>query len=247
MGSRQLAGLMGLVVAATSGCVTAYQPLSGLQRPTVIDIQAPNLEGLRLRVDCVIGDFLDRREAETLCRRVSALFTNQGAKVSTTFDLDAAAPERAAGKSRAAAPPPAESAPAASVRPSYDLSVQLSTRLLHEETNQLLWVLSFMTFTLAPATAEYTFAQDVLVRDETGFLLASETLTARLVRHFGLGYWGLNRVLDWTREEPDRLFGDAGVRRLSRDFYRQLSQLLFNARMRLDVLSASRGGVARTP
>lgn len=245
MGSPKLAWLTVFVAAAQGGCVTVYQPLSGLQRPTIIDVQAPNLEGLRLQLDCVVGDFLDRREAELLCRRVSALFTNQGAKVTTTFDLEAAAPDESATTKRSGATPPPPLPPP--TRPSYDLSVQLSARLLHEESNRLLWVLSFMTATLAPATAEYTFAQDVVVRDETGFLLVSDTLTARLVRHFGVGYWGLNRVLDWTREEPDRLFGAAGVGRMSRDLYRQLSQLLFNARMRLDVLSASRAGVATAP
>ena len=245
MGSRQLAWLTVFVAAAQGGCFYSYQPLSGLQRPTVIDFTAPNLEGLRLQLDCVVGDFLDRREAEVLCRHVSALFTNQGAKVTSTFDLEATGPDESpTTKRRGATPPPPPPTP---TRPSYDLSVQLSARLLHEDSNRLLWILSFMTLTLAPATAEYTFAQDMVVRDETGFLLASDTLKARLVRHFGLGYWGLNRVLDWTREEPDRIVGSAGVDRMSRDLDRQLSQILFNARMRLDVLSASRAPVAPAP
>ena len=87
-----------------------------------------------------------------------------------------------------------------------------------------------------PAVSESTFAQEVVIRDGSGALISSDTLQGRIVSRFGVGTWGVNKVLDLGWREPaDELTGDAAKRDLSQDLYQQLSQLVFNAKMRWEV------------
>jgi hypothetical protein len=215
-----------------SGCVTVYQPMAALQRPVVIDTKVANFEGLRLFVNCHTSDYLDRTGAQILCRKVSTLLANQGAAVRTNIELGEDEGETADG--------------VAVTKDNADLTIDLNARLLHIERNAILWVISVCSLTLLPAISEYTFAQDVTIRDASGFLLASESLKARFVRHFGGGYWVLNWLLDKTvREESERLSGNAQSEEFSRDFYGQMSQMVFNARARLAVLREGESAAAR--
>ena len=71
----------------------------------------------------------------------------------------------------------------------------------------------------------------------SGFLLATDRYRGRLVERFGAGVWVGNWVLDrFIREPEERLTGEAASTDLSNDLYRQLSQLVFNARMRQEAL-----------
>ena len=214
------AGWVLLWGALLSGCVTTvYQPLSSLQRPAIVDPRLANFEGMRLLVHCVPGDYLKASDADLLCRKVGALFRNQGAKVETNL--------RRHGRS--------SRSPEAGAQP--DLVVELSSRLLHKETSGPLWALTVLSLTLVPAFTEYSVAQDVSIRDASGFLLASDSLKARFIEYFGAGVWGVNWVLDTLVRPPEEeLTGDAPARDFSRDFYAQLSQLAFNARVRSEVL-----------
>ncbi|HZH77576.1 MAG TPA: hypothetical protein VEY88_16240 [Archangium sp.] len=204
-----------------SGCVTVtvYQPLSSLQRPAIVDPQLANFEGMRLLVRCVPGDYIKAPDADLLCRKVGALFRNQGAKVETDVPRNG----RSSRSLEKGAQP--------------DLIVDLSSRLLHKESSSPLWALTALSFTLVPAYTEYSVAQDVTIRDASGFLLASDSLKARFIEYFGAGIWGVNWVLDiFVRPPEEKLMGDAPAQDFSRDFYAQLSQLAFNARVRSDVL-----------
>ena len=90
---------------------------------------------------------------------------------------------------------------------------------------------------LVPAQSEYAFAQDVTIKDSTGFLLASDRLEGRFIRHFCACYGAINFALDrLVREPAERLSGGAVEEDFSRDYYNQLSQMVFNARSRLDVM-----------
>ncbi|WP_375764916.1 hypothetical protein NR798_24675 [Archangium gephyra] len=219
-----------LLGALLSGCVTTvYQPLSSLQRPAIVDPRLANFEGMRLLVRCVPGDYLTAPDADLLCRKVGALFRNQGAKVETDVP-------RHGGASRRLDP---------GAQP--DLIVDLSSRLLHKESSGPLWALTVLSLTLVPAFTEYSVAQDVSIRDASGFLLASDSLKARFIEYFGAGIWGVNWMLDTLVRPPEEeLTGEAPARDFSRDFYAQLSQLAFNARVRSDVLRSfeppSQGG-----
>lgn len=208
-----------LLAALGQGCFTVYQPLVGLQRPVAIDPETANFAGLRLRVRCLPNDALSAAELDVLCQRVSALFSNQGAEVDTVTERGGLSDELD-GTAR---------------KP--DLVVDLKARVLQQERNALLWMLSSMTMTLMPMVEEYVFAQDVTIRDAEGFLLVSDSLQGRFVRYIGAGIWSVNWLLDViAREEADELTGDAAQRDFSRDFYTQLSQLTFNARGRWLVL-----------
>jgi hypothetical protein len=204
-----------LLAVLSSGCVTVYQPLVSLQRPVVVDPRIPNFEGQRMLVRCIPGDYLQLDDAVQLCRNVSALFTNQGAQVETEVPrMGTSAPE---GQGEAKA----------------DLIIDLKARLVHEENSGLLWTLSALSFTLIPAITEFTFAQEIVIRDSSGFQLASDTLQGRFVRYTGVGLWAVNSVLDLlVRSDAEELTGDAPKKDFSRDFHGQLSQLAFNARMR---------------
>lgn len=217
--SRALAVASVLIAALGSGCVTLYQPLLSLQQPAVVDTRVANFEGLRLLVRCKPGDHLDAGDAQRLCSHVATLFRNQGAEVDTDVPRDG---RPAVGDEDARRP---------------DLVVELGARLLHKENSTLLAVLCGWTLTLVPAYAEQTFAQDIAIYDAAGFLLARDSVQARLIDYFGIGIAGVNWVLDLlVRADGDKITGNAASRDLTRDLDGRLSQLVFNARVRSVVL-----------
>jgi hypothetical protein len=204
-----------LLAMLASGCVTVYQPLVSLQRPVVVDPRIANFEGQRMLVRCIPGDYLQPDNALQLCRNVRALFTNQGAQVEAEVLR------------------PGMSARDEPGEPKADLIIDLKARLVHEESSALMGVLSGLTLTLVPAISEFTFAQEVTIRDSSGFQLASDTLQGRFVRYNGIGIWAVNSALDLlVRSDEEDLTGDAAKKDFSRDFHGQLSQLAFNAHMR---------------
>lgn len=207
-----------------SGCVHVYEPMSGLHRPVVIDTHAANFTDLRLDVVCPAGGAVNSAEAQLLCDRVGKLFETQGATVTTAASRGAGA----TGED--------DAVPEAAV-PATDLVMELRSRELHTSNDPLSWILCMATATLVPAVTESTFAQDIVIRDSTGFLIASDSLQGRIVRTFGLGTWAGNALLDvvW-RKKADELTEKAMTADLSADLYTQLSQILFNAKMRWRVL-----------
>lgn len=225
------------LLAAAPGCVHVYQPLSGLHRPVVVDPQATNFQGLRLSVVCLPGDFVKPGEARVLCERVGKLFENQGATVTTASG--GRVDEQELGEEPGDAVVPVTT----------DLVLELRSRQIHVTNDALSWVLCLGTATLVPAYTESTFAQDVVIRDGTGFLLVSDSLEGRIVRTFGFGTWAGNKLLDlvWRKKE-DELSTKAVHADVSADLYGQLSQLVFNARMRWQVLEeATPNGRATAP
>lgn len=230
-----------LLLAVAPGCIHAYQPMSGLHRPVLVDPRAANFTDLRLTVVCPPGDYVSPAEAQMLCERVSKLFENQGATLTTRGDRAEQEPgigeDPAAGQAGGAA------------APTTDLVLELRAQELHTRNDPLSWVLCIATGTLVPAVTESTFAQDVVIRDGTGFLLLTDRLEGRIVRTMGVGTWAGNRLLDvlWRKKE-DELNDKAVHADVSADLYGQLSQLLFNARMRWKVLQeATPAGRATAP
>ncbi len=215
-----------------TGCVKVYQPVSGLQAPTVLDLEVGNFQDLSLTVHCPPGELVSAEEAKDLCRKVGALFENQGALVTTTIGDRRLADDPAGlsldGEERPRSGPP----------PTTDLILELRGHQVHQKNHYLTWLMCGATFSLVPAVAEFTFAQDVYVRDSSGFLLASDTLSGRIVRYGGLGYWLGTKLTDrFLREEEDRISASRKPHSfLSSDFYAQLAQLVFNAKMRWRVL-----------
>jgi len=218
-------GLPVLGLLAT-GCVQTYQPMSGLHRPIVVDTKAANLVNMAVLVHCVPGDQLGPQDAARLCRNVGALFSSQGAQVRTVSEKTLRTDDALDGLD--------------STENSSDgaeLVVELRSRRIHESNDPLLWLLCYSTFTLVPAVTEFSFAQDVTIRDGEGFLLVTDTLQGRLIRRFGVSVWAGNKLLDWLwREDEEQLTKEAANRDLSDDMYSQLSQLVFNAKMRQQVL-----------
>jgi len=176
--------------------------MSGLHRPVAIDTDYANFADLSLTLRCLPGPFLDRSQAQTLCRKLAQLFENQGAKVETTTSSGRPS------ESEDELADTTQGGPTTATKTTA-LYVELGARLLHEEVTHLHLWWSIVT--------DYTFAQDISIRDETGFLLIRDTLTGRFIRRFGF--------FDDTEEE------------FSRDYYRQLSQLALNAKVRRQVLN----------
>ncbi len=227
-GSVHLAGAA-LALLLSSGCTTAvYHPLTGFHRPVALEPRADTFKGLTLEITCLPGDVLERADAERLCRHARRLFADQGATVETKTRLGASAMGDAGG---AKAPP---TGPV--------LKLDLSGRTTRVEANAVSWVLFIYTLTLVPAVSEQTFVQEVVVRDDAGFLLASDTWAGRIVEYVGAGYWTANFALDHTVRAPeDVVTGDACEKNFSRDFDRQLTQIVFNARARWALLQESSG------
>ena len=204
-----------------AGCVVhTYQPMSGLHRPVVVDPNAAVLAGVNVELSCANGGLLRGSDASGLCQTVAMLFENQGATVAVRIgagDLDS---------DGAAAP---------------DLRVELRARQVHEASHPWSWVAMVASFSLVPAITEFTFEQDVIVRDRTGFLLAEQTLRGRVMHGYGFGVWAGNKLLDLTVREPaDEIVGDHADRALSQDLYRQLTQTVYDAHLQAQVLGALR-------
>lgn len=207
---------------ALAGCVHVYQPLAGLHSPVVVDTRLANFKDVDLEVRCLPSDYLNPEDSRLLCQRLGTLFENQGARVRTSTEnriQDEALPGETDATPRA------------------DLVLEVRSRQVHQAKNPLSWFLCWGTATLVPGITETTFEQEVVIRDGSGFLLVRQALQGRMVRYFGVGTWASNRLLDklW-REDADRITGDAFEQHLSSDLYEQVSQLLFNARMRQRVL-----------
>jgi hypothetical protein len=68
-------------------------------------------------------------------------------------------------------------------------------------------------------------------------VLASDSLQGRFINYFGFGIWAVNSTLDFLVRSPEeKLTGKQANQEFSRDFYRQISQLAFDAHMRSLVL-----------
>lgn len=226
----------GLLMLLGSGCITVYQPMVGLQRPVAIDTHAANFQGMRLEVNCNRNDYLWEDEAELLCARAAKLLSNQGATVKTRVEGAGPSDEEQDEDDRVVARARAKQQQAPRDR-DVDLRIDLTAREVHEERNSFMWLASIASFTIVPGMSEYTFAQEVTIRDGQGFLLATDTWQARFVRYFGVAVWGINFILDRTvRKASDKVTGDVAEQEFSRDFYRQLSQQVLNAKTRWALL-----------
>lgn len=192
-----------------SGCISVYQPLNGLHRPVAIDTRYANFEGLNVDLRCLTGEGFEEDEAQTLCRRLSRLLQNQGATVRTAIRGSRVARGAAADEAEAEGDAPRI---AAGPRRDAPLSIELRSRILHKSEFSLLFIWTFVT--------DYSFAQDITVRDADGALLIEDTLMGRFTQRFG--------------------FGEEASERFSRDYYRFVSQLTHNARMRQRVLVEAR-------
>ncbi|MBX5484775.1 MAG: hypothetical protein IRZ16_23370 [Myxococcaceae bacterium] len=210
---------LSLVVLASSGCVTVYQPLVALQRPVVVDPRLPNFEHTRVLLRCIPGDDFPASDAEVLCRKLGTLFRNQGATVESEVPRNG----RGSRLDDAAEKP--------------DLVLDVRSRRLHYDDHPILTVLSALTLTLVPTIVDESFEQAVAIRDAGGMLLVNDVMQARFVRYSGVGVWSVNAVLDLlVRPDEDDLTGDTASEDFSRDFYAQVSQLMVNARIRSKVL-----------
>lgn len=211
------ASLTGLLL--TTGCVHVYQPVAGLNAPVVVDTGAQNFTELNLEVVCNQGELLNRQEARVLCQNTATLFRNQGAQVTTRLGRERAYTQEEQGEPRP-----------------IDLTVELTSREVHTFKDPVMWTLCVLSASVVPAVSESSFALDVVVRDGTGFLLASDSLEGRIIQRTGVGVWALNKALDVGREEKDQLSEDVAKQDLSNDLYGQLSQMVFNAQLQWEVL-----------
>ena len=213
------AALAGLLF--TTGCVHVYQPVSGLNAPLVIDMGARNFPDLSLEVICNQGELLNRQEATVLCQNTGTLFRNQGAQVTTRL-----------GEGR---PYAGARASEQEERP-VDLTLELTSRKVHAFNDPLMWTLCVLSVSLVPAVSESSFELDVVIRDGSGFLLATDTLEGRIIKRVGVGVWAVEKALDLAREDDEKIATDAAKQDLSADLYGQLSQMVFNAQMQWEVL-----------
>lgn len=222
-----------LLLAAVSGCVTVYHPYSPLQRPVVLNLQNPNLEGLKIKLECIPSDFLVHYDAVSLCNQISKAVTAQGAEV---VQLQVGKEvENAGADSANAAPKP------------FDISIQLKSWQLFDKTNWWLVFPFLATLTFVPIQEEYAFATQMTIMSGTGFFLNSEIYQGRFVRYIGAGYWGVNLVFnELLRKEEDRIDDESIAFQFSSDLYRHVSQSAYNAKMRLELLklasSSASGG-----
>jgi hypothetical protein len=225
-------GLQGIAVwvvallLLSSGCVVRqYQPLSKLHQPIVVEPGRANFPDLALTVHCVPEGLLKGAQARELCDKVAVLFENQGATVNTVTT-----PGRFESSLGEAPESPGATA--------EDLVLELRVRRTHRSGRPLSWVPFVLSWSVVPSASEWSFAQDVVLRDETGFLLVTETLEGRIVNRFGLGHYLLTALIDLGHKRGNKTIGRAD-RDLSRDLYGQLSQLVLNAELHRDVLQAA--------
>lgn len=204
--------MLALAVCWLGGCATVYQPLSGLHRPVAIDTRYANFTDLGIALQCLPGPLLNQGQARLLCRKLQRVFENQGATVRTRTSLGrpSAEDEKQEGPDRLLAPTASTPAPGSAPVANSELTIRLRTRVIHKKKTYYFIFWGLLT--------DYTFAQDVHITDENGFLLAQGELTGRLVK---------------------RLRFKGNDKEFSKDFYDQLSQLALNAKLRRQILRES--------
>jgi hypothetical protein len=185
-------------------------------RPVAVDPRLPNFDDTRIDLHCPPGQLLAAPEANALCQRVGRLFQNQGAEVRIDGEPDPAAP--------------------VATEPRTALALELRARETDASSHPFSWLLFVGSLTVLPGVIESSFAQELTVRDASGFPLVTDTFEGRIVTRYGFGSWLGSRVLDLARKKVDRLGKDVAKRDLSNDLYGQLSQHVFNAKMHAEVL-----------
>ncbi len=228
------ATVVGTSLSVGPGCVHVYHPMSGLHDPVVVDTSQPNFADTLLTVRCVPGRLLNAQQSAQLCRKVALLFENQEAQVLTYVTEGTASEEREDDEEDLRQE---EGGGPRDVR----LELVLRSRETHRASHFLTWAAFGISFGILPGVDERSFAQDLEVRDADGFLLVQGTLEGRMVRYVGASTWVGNKLLDWLVRPPeDDITGEASSEQLSEDVYRQLSQHVFNAKMRNQVLRLER-------
>jgi hypothetical protein len=210
-----------LAIVGSSSCVTIYEPMGALQRPTLLNPADETFAGSRILLRCVPGPDLPPGDAEKVCRNLSQALRSQGADTETVVPraLDE-------GQGRLAFD-----------GVGADFTIEVSSRTEHHYDYPALAIFTVFTLTAIPAIEEETYAQEITVRGKNQVVLASDTLRARFVTYTGCLVWSINWLLDLGfRDDDNDLTGDIGQKTFSRDFYRQVSQLAWNARVRSDVL-----------
>ena len=222
--SKALAAtLVALAVIAGSGCVTVtlYEPMGVLQRPTLVVPATSTFERTRVQVRCLPGSDMPSGDAEKVCRLVSASLRGQGAETETVVprQLEDSPPSLAFDGAGA------------------DLSIEIESATEHHYDHPFLGVVSCLTLTLVPSFAEETYRSQVVVRGRNQTILAEDTLRARFVTYNGVLLWAANYVADWLfRDDDNDVSGDLGLKDFSRDYYGQIAQLTYNARVRSELL-----------
>ncbi len=222
MAKRAHLGMVVVVMAAhATGCVTLYQPMGALQRPTLLHPGDQNFAGTRILIRCLPSDDLPAGDAEKVCRNLSQSLRAQGADTETIVprSLDD-------GQGRLAFD-----------GVGADFTIEVDSKTEHAYDYPGMAIAAGLTLTAVPAIEEETYAQRITVRGKNQVILTSDTLRARFVTYTGCLVWSINGLVDWLfRDDDNDLTGDVANVSYSRDFYRQVSQLAHNARVRSDVL-----------
>ena len=198
--------------------------MGALQQPTLLNPADPTFEGTKVLVRCIPGEDMPAGDAQKVCRNVANALRQQGADTETVVPraLDDGLPAQAFDGAGA------------------DLSVEITSRTEHRYDYPALALAYVVTLSTVPAVEEETYAQDVVVRSRNQGVLASETYRARFVTYTGWLFWSANWLLDLAfRDDDDDLTGDVANKNFSKDFYAQISQLAWNARVRADVLGVT--------
>ena len=205
------------------GClhVTLYQPQKAIHGPVVVTPSPVNFSGLKVKIRCnAHKEFMPSGDASRMCGNLVTDFQQQGAEVESVVPSGRNFIE----------PPVFEGA-----RP--DLTIEIESKIDYEYDYALTYPVSWMTLTIVPMISEQTFSQRVVVYGRDGSVLTEEVFRERFVEYTGLGVWSLNWLLDWfVRADEDHLSGEAPHEDFSRDFYGQVRQLAFNARIRSENL-----------
>jgi hypothetical protein len=221
------------VVVVQTGCaVTLYQPMGTLQRPTAVNVDDPNFEDTRILVRCVPREGFAAADAEKACRQIARSLQQQGAETETVVprNLDEGLPADAFDGRGA------------------ELTVELTARNEHADDWPLVSVASCLSCTMIPSVVEGTYVQDVTIRARNQTVLAEETFRARLITYTGLLVWSVNGLLDLAfRDDENDLTSEGANKAYSRDVYRHIAQLAFNARARSDLLGLTVSRRRRAP
>ena len=227
--SRALAGLQDTISDVTPPwlSVTLYHPEQGLHQPTVVNLHAPNLSGAKIRVTCIANEYVTASEARKVCRNVARMLRNQGAETAVFVPRNRGRTSRVR-------------------KSSADLEIEIRSRIHRSHFDNIAAAFSCCTCALTPTRMEQAYIHSVRVRGRNGVVLSENRMQSRFVQYTGCGVAGINALLDlFFRQEHEKLGGDVAQRDFSNDFYRQIAQQTFNAKMRSDVLGLTQN--ARRP
>ena len=202
-----------------SACVSVmvYEPMARIHNPTAIDLDRKNFKNTRVALKCDMP--LDPRGRIVLCRKLLILLERQGA---STYLLGE--------------------------KEDNDFVIHVKSKSVElEKSNMLSRMIDFVFLSsgvlllgVIPTEENSWYAVDISVYDGNNALLSQEKFKFLIKEYVGPMFQIYNSFMNiLLRNEDELVDTEMSKKDFSKDFYTQVSQMIFNAKQKKLVLTGS--------